>query len=101
MASINIPTEVEYNVIEVEIGGKVAHAKVEEFKGSDVLSIRFTWEPSPGKVAYTRHGVNIPLYEGLVAIDALVTSINQATGSDLMVVNERDLRSLADEMGVA
>ena len=93
MATINMPKKVKYNLIELELGGKGCHAKVDDWQGAPVSSLRFTWEPEPGKTAYTRHGINIPLYESGVAIEALIQVINEATGSDLMLVNRHDIES--------
>ena len=91
MATVNMPKEVKHNLAEVELGNKTAHVKVEEFKGKDYLSIRFVWEPEPGVTRYTQHGVNIPLWESKIALEAMIEALNEATGSDLMLINRSEL----------
>lgn len=68
---------------DVDLGGKPAVAKVDQYKGTWYLSLRYTWITPTGEVAFSKNGINMPIDVARDAIDALVTVYNEATGSDL------------------
>jgi len=55
---------------------------VSEFRGQDRLDVRHLWEKD-GEWRPTKKGVNVPLDEAPIVIEAMIEAYNKATGQNL------------------
>jgi hypothetical protein len=73
--------------IEGELGEKPVVAGVSEYRGMLYLMLRYQWRNSNGELQFGKNGINVPLEEGIEAIELLITAYNESTGETWKLVS--------------